>query len=378
MLLKRGIKNKNFSAVIPAAGYSSRMGLFKPLLPLSGSLVIEKVVSSFLDAGIDEVIVVLGYRAEMLIPLINKMKVRYVINDDYNQGMYSSVQAGLKAVSENIKAFFLLPADYPLISSETIMGMQSKYKAESCDILSPVYKGKKGHPPLISSALIPLILRGNGEGGLKQLLKQNSISGDTLVVDDPWVIRDLDTEEDYREMLLPYYPAYPTREECELILEKYNTPVRVREHMKIVSIVAVALCEHLNSLGFKLHTGLVMAASLLHDVVRNENNHAIKAGQIVVSYGYPAVAKIIESHMDLPEGTGIDINEKTILYYADKTVEGDKVTSLQDRLVKQTIRFKEEPEAIAGVVQRMKKALELEKQLDAMLKGELGKIIANL
>ena len=81
---------KNIAALIPAAGYSSRMGLFKPLLPLSPStLVIERPIKVFYEAGIDDVRVVVGHKADLLQPLLKRLGARALFNENYARGMYS-------------------------------------------------------------------------------------------------------------------------------------------------------------------------------------------------------------------------------------------------------------------------------------------------
>ena len=111
-------KKEKVAALILAAGYSSRMGNFKPLLPLSGHSVIEYVVTNFRAAGISDIRVVVGFRAQDMLPVLRGLAVKPVINSRYAEGMFSSVVAGFQALyDDGVEAALLLPVDTPLVKS---------------------------------------------------------------------------------------------------------------------------------------------------------------------------------------------------------------------------------------------------------------------
>src|SRR5271157_4270310 len=103
------------SALVLAAGYSSRMGQFKPRLPVGGRSAIELAITAFREAGIEVVLVVTGHRAQELTAVLEGHRVRCVFNPKYDSGMYSSIVAGLKALPADTDACFILPADIPLV-----------------------------------------------------------------------------------------------------------------------------------------------------------------------------------------------------------------------------------------------------------------------
>ncbi|SOB58003.1 Metal dependent phosphohydrolase (fragment) [Pseudodesulfovibrio profundus] len=108
------------AAVIPAAGLSSRMGSFKPLLPLGDRTVVEQVVRLFTAEGVDPVIAVTGKRSDEVADAARRAGGDVVHNPGFEQGMFSSVLAGVESLPELVEAFFLLPADMPLIRQETV------------------------------------------------------------------------------------------------------------------------------------------------------------------------------------------------------------------------------------------------------------------
>ncbi|MCG1025182.1 DVU_1551 family NTP transferase [Dehalobacter sp.] len=363
------------AAIIPAAGYSSRMGIFKPLLPLASSLAIERTVKTFEEAGIEDIRVVSGYKAELLEPVLRRMGVRVVSNQNYYRGMYSSIQAGVATLSDEIAAFFLLPADYPFINSKTIRQLSQAYAKRCPDVVYPVYHGKKGHPPLISARLRSAILENEPEGGLKLLLSRKVKESLQIPVEDAGILLDLDTEEDYRNALQNTLSNYPSREECLKVLKNHQTKDPVFRHVQEVTRVAGIISEHLNSHGLRLHLGLVMASSLLHDIAKGERDHARKGQQIVAALDYPEVADIIGFHMDLPEQYQKVINEYAVVYLADKMVQGDRLVCLETRFRQQIETYQEDADIQRIIVRRMEIAQQIKKNIEGKLNLKLEKIL---
>lgn len=183
-------------AVIPAAGLSSRMGGFKPLLPFGSGTVIESTVDNAL-AHSDTVTVVLGKRSDELRGLLTKRfgdQLIFAENPDYaSTDMFCSLQIGLRVLRE-CDAFFIIPADMPMISNDVFEALIALFDS-SDEILIPVIDDRRGHPPLISSALIPHILAYGGEGGLRGFFDGCKVR--EIPVDDRGALTDLDTPEDY-------------------------------------------------------------------------------------------------------------------------------------------------------------------------------------
>ena len=108
---------KTVSAIILAGGYSMRMKQFKPLLPFGDSTIIENTINVFRKAGMCDITVVIGYRANDLKAILDRIGVKWVYNENYNKGMYSSVVAGVSSLPQCAEGFFLLPADMPLVKN---------------------------------------------------------------------------------------------------------------------------------------------------------------------------------------------------------------------------------------------------------------------
>lgn len=191
------MKGANLSAVIPAAGLSSRMQAFKPLLPLHGKTIVEHVVLLFAEAGVDDIVVVAGHGAGELIPALEPLPCRWTINRNYRDGMFTSIQKGVQELSGSCDAFFLLPVDIPLVRPSTVHRLIDVFfNDRSALICYPECKGRRGHPPLIDAGLREHILAYDGEGGMRGLLSRYREQSVSVPVDDPYIRMDADTPAD--------------------------------------------------------------------------------------------------------------------------------------------------------------------------------------
>jgi molybdenum cofactor cytidylyltransferase len=195
-------ESKKIVAIILAAGYSSRMGELKPLLPIGNKTVIENVIHAFKKAGIEDIRVVLGYQAHRIIPLLEKIKVRVLHNSEFEKGMFSSVQTGVRSMQhDSIDGFFLIPADYPLIKSESIKKLAEVFLTSKSKLIYPCYHKAKGHPPIISGKLIDEILGFDEPGGLRKLLERYQEDSKDLDLEDRYILMDMDTISDYERII---------------------------------------------------------------------------------------------------------------------------------------------------------------------------------
>lgn len=186
------------SAVIAAAGLSSRMHDFKPLLCLGDSTIIHRTIDNLKQGGAVQIIVVTGYQGTVLQRHLKSSGVMFVKNERFAQtDMLASIQLGLKALSPEADEVFITPADVPLVSKETLETMLKS----SGDVVCPSYSGQRGHPILMRQKAVQQALNWTGPCGLKGLLNCGSLKVNTIGTDDPGILMDADTPEDYSAML---------------------------------------------------------------------------------------------------------------------------------------------------------------------------------
>ncbi len=189
-----------FSALILTAGFSSRMGRFKPLLPLGTTTVLERVISTFQAAGVDDIRVVTGHRAGEIEPVATAMGLKTVFNSDYDRGMFSSVTAGVRSLCPDQSAFFVMPVDIPLVAPDTVRGLIALWQEKQPAIVYPVFEGRRGHPPLISMAIRDHILSWPGRQGLRGALEALEDPVLEFNTDDRYILTDMDRPEDYEQI----------------------------------------------------------------------------------------------------------------------------------------------------------------------------------
>jgi CTP:molybdopterin cytidylyltransferase MocA len=205
-----------FAAIVLAAGFSSRMKSFKPLLPLGETTFIDNVISSVEGAGIDETLVVVGHRREELKRHLRRTNVSIVDNPYYKQGMFTSVQAGVRRLTDDCSAFFVLPVDIPLIRPSTLKILKTAFPRADSLVLCPTFRGKRGHPPLISYLLREEIVGSGQNTSLRSLLFHHTQSSSHIEVPDRHILLDADTPEDYGRLVVrAMHWNIPTEDESE-------------------------------------------------------------------------------------------------------------------------------------------------------------------
>jgi putative nucleotidyltransferase with HDIG domain len=356
------------------------MGSFKPLLPLGDGVLVERGIRLFRQAGVEDVRVVLGHRWTEVIPFLEKHAVRWVVNKDHPSGMFSSVRAGVASLDQDIEAFFLLPADVPLVRTQTILDMLEANKTASCEVVFPVFGRTRGHPVLLATSLVPRLLRWQGEGGLRSFLDVCGSHSIDVEVADENVLFDVDTPADYKELLVRDQRAdIPSVRECKVLLtRKFCTGRQVLEHSKAVARVALCLAEELNRIGHRIDLDLIRAAALLHDVAKGQSDHAVAGSRILAQMGYPDVADVVRCHMDIVTDPDKPVGAREILYLADKLVEEDRFVTLEERFGAKRKQFQDHAPATTAMAVRRANALGIQERLKRTLGLPLETLLEKL
>ncbi|QTA79949.1 NTP transferase domain-containing protein, HD domain-containing [Desulfonema limicola] len=368
----------NFSAVILAAGFSSRMGCFKPLLSLGSKTVIQRVISIFKENGVKDIFVVTGHRSDEVALLAKFAGAQVVDNQDFQTGMFSSVKAGVKEIRPGTAAFFVMPSDIPLVRRFTISRLMSEFEKNPGKIIHPRFSGKRGHPPLIPISLFPDIINGSGHGGLKAILDAHKSLEVCVDVPDQNILFDIDYPHDYQE-LLNRWQSYeiPSPEECDMILEKIH-PVSdsLFRHCRRVAQAAMSIGQAID-LDINLNIKLIRAGAMLHDIAKGKKDHAQAGAVMLKEMGFHQVGEIVALHTDLSVTENSEISEAEVVYLADKFVKGEQIIPLSKRFDLAAERFKDNPDAIANIRIRRQQAMTVKKRLEVYTKQPLETIIEN-
>jgi molybdenum cofactor cytidylyltransferase len=169
------------------------MGKPKPLLKIGGKSIIERVVDSF--KVVDDIIVVLGHEPKRLIPVLQKLGVNWTVNLNYREGMASSFKEGVMKLKK-FDAIFLALCDQPFIDRDFLVKAIDIWK-RGAKIVSPVYKGKKGHPVLFDHSLFDEILALQRNEFIRDVIHRHGEDHHVIEAGE-WAVTDLDTPETLR------------------------------------------------------------------------------------------------------------------------------------------------------------------------------------
>ena len=185
------------SAVLLAAGSGSRMG-HKPksLLELNGEPLIRRSARQLLDAGVTQLVVVLGHYAADIEAPLDGLPVHKVYNPDPDQGLVSSQRLGLQALSDNTDTVIMSLADQPLVTTQDIQTLLLAFASSTKDMLFPFVNGQPGNPVLLSARARADILAGESDYGCKEWRQSHSAHTYKFTSDNSHFVTDLDRPED--------------------------------------------------------------------------------------------------------------------------------------------------------------------------------------
>lgn len=185
------------AAIVAAAGQSRRMGCCKQLLYLGGKTVLARCLDTLLTGGIDQVVVVVGPGGERVAAEASRFPVEIAVNQSRDGDMASSVLVGRQHLGPMVSGAIVALCDYPLVSPATVNYLAAVHDASPASILVPRHDGRKGHPSLFPVGLLDELASG---WTLRDVLRRYHEGVSLLDIDDPGVLHDLDTPEDYRRM----------------------------------------------------------------------------------------------------------------------------------------------------------------------------------
>jgi molybdenum cofactor cytidylyltransferase len=184
-------------SIILAAGESKRMGFPKMLLPFGDTTIIETVIKNVSQSDANDILVVLGAEREAIARKVKKTKARFCFNEKYKEGMLSSVKCGFNNLPFDFNAALIFPGDQPMIKTKTINAIIDAFLFSGKGLIIPVYKNKRGHPLLIDKKYMAEIANISPSIGLQLLSDRFSEDVFEVKTEDPGILEDIDTYEEY-------------------------------------------------------------------------------------------------------------------------------------------------------------------------------------
>ena len=189
--------NGDVAAIVAAAGLSKRMGCCKQLLQLGGKTALARCLDTLLAGGIREIVVVVGVQGELVAAEAGRFPVQVVVNNDPAGDMASSLRVGRAALSAATRAVIVALCDYPLVQPATVAELTMAHAMEPGRIVIPSHGGRRGHPLLIPRTVLEEL---QDELTLRDVVRRDQRRVSFLPVEDPGILSDMDTPEDYRHL----------------------------------------------------------------------------------------------------------------------------------------------------------------------------------
>ena len=367
------------AAIVLAAGRSSRMGAFKPLLEVEGRTLLERAVGVFTAAGVDDVVVVAGHRRDEVAAAAARAGARVITNPALRPGDVLVAARGRAGAGPGVTRFFVLPADVPLVRPETIGRLlrQGRVAARRRGRgRLPRSRRRRRASAALDGALRAEIRAADPPGGLRELLLGHAAASAVVEVDDPGVLLDADTPEDLARIReLAAGEGLPDAARCLRLLAEQGVPRARIDHSLVVTAVATALTTALNERRQHLIAPLVTAGALLHDVAREQPRHAEAGADLLERLGYPRVAAVVRPHVHLGERAEDEPDEAQVVYLADKLVQGSSVVGLDARFAVRLERFAGDPAARAAVLERKDEAVRVLRRVEQVLGAPVDEVL---
>jgi CTP:molybdopterin cytidylyltransferase MocA len=190
-------------AIVLAAGASSRMGAPKALLRAGDRTFIRRLLDTLREAGVHDAVVVVRPDADAILEEIAAARFgRAVVNPDPARGQLSSLVTGLDTIDEpRVVAALVTLVDVPLVASATVAALIARAPRSSAGIVRATYRHRHGHPVVFKRELFDVLRRADPAAGAKSVLRAHAI--EDVDVDDPGVVEDVDTPDDYRRVIEP-------------------------------------------------------------------------------------------------------------------------------------------------------------------------------
>ncbi|MFB0919691.1 MAG: nucleotidyltransferase family protein [Oscillospiraceae bacterium] len=184
-------------AVIVAAGMSSRMKAFKPMLEIDSESAVRRIILTLRKAGADPIVLVTGNQAALLEEHVSDLEVVCLRNEQYaTTQMIDSAKIGLVYLLDKCDSILFTPVDVPLFSVGTVRSLL----CSKAGIGVPVCGGREGHPLLLNKQVVSTLLANSGEGGLFHAVERSGFAKQKVEVDDEGILFDMDTPADYEKM----------------------------------------------------------------------------------------------------------------------------------------------------------------------------------
>jgi molybdenum cofactor cytidylyltransferase len=190
------LRSSGVTAIVLAAGTSSRMGSPKQLLRVGQETLLERTLGILRRSKVDQIVVVLGHEATGIQEQVELTGVKIVVNKAYREGMGTSLREGVSNVAPSARAALVVLADQPFLQPATIDRLIDEYHEHQPQIVLPLYRGFRGNPVVLDRSVFPEIESLSGDVGCRAIFGSHTKNILKVSVEDVGVLLDVDTKAD--------------------------------------------------------------------------------------------------------------------------------------------------------------------------------------
>ncbi len=204
----RGKRDQNIGVILLAAGASSRLGTPKQLLAYAGQTLLQYSLQVAKDSVAGPIVVVLGAQADTIKSEVNNTDVHIVVNEDWSEGMASSIRYGVKALLESnpgIEGAILMVCDQPYVTASVLKELIAAHQKTGKPIITCGYAHTYGPPTLFHKSMFSELLQLQGDVGARSILGKHT--DQVEIISFPEGTVDIDTPADYQKLSEVYHPV---------------------------------------------------------------------------------------------------------------------------------------------------------------------------
>jgi molybdenum cofactor cytidylyltransferase len=192
------VQDTDTAIIILAAGHSSRLGRPKQLLEHKGKSLLKHSIDEAIASNADTVIVVLAPDSEVMVNGISDQKLELVINEQWKEGMASSIRSGLGKVEPETARAIIMVCDQPFVSSQILNSLIAASKDTGKRIIACSFADTFGPPALFDRTLFQELMTLTGDAGARKIVEKNADEVETIYFPNGEI--DIDIEEDYKKL----------------------------------------------------------------------------------------------------------------------------------------------------------------------------------
>lgn len=200
--MKRSQNKVSYGIVLLAAGMSNRLGRPKQLLTYQGDYLLNHAIKVAEKIKEAVTVVIIGAEAESLLNEIKDFNVKVVVNQQFREGMASSIRCGVQYIQHHyneIENIIMMVCDQPYVNTAHLLKLIACHRSTEAKIVASTYNERKGVPALFNKQVFPELLTLEGDVGAKELIKKYDSEAATVFL--PLGEIDIDTEENYKGLI---------------------------------------------------------------------------------------------------------------------------------------------------------------------------------